>query len=370
MVIEPDTLRDIFRAAATAPSGDNSQPWCVSVRGSSALVSVSPERADFFLDAGGFATGLGLGAFIEAAQLAAAGRGLGLKLTLVADAPIPGASTNDARPLCRLEVVGQDRSPEPELVAALPNRVCNRARYAKQPLTDGEHARLLQDTSRPPARVWLSSTPAELDRVARLVGEAEKLRAGIRQAHEDLQRWLRWTPEEAERTRDGLDVRTLALKPHEALGLRALRSWSVMSIAAKLGARSMQGAYMRELMQKSSAVVAIVAPRHETGALVAAGAAMLRVWLRATTLGLAVSPSVALPLLAAASESPQTPIEPDARQRLVALRKELDTLCGARDGETVCALLRVGHAPPPVRSLRRPLEDWFSIEEEVEASRD
>jgi hypothetical protein len=350
--IELGELLDIVRGALTAPSGDNTQPWQFRVRDDGFQVCFLPERAGSPLDPGGLASRLALGAVLEAARLRALAHGLRADFHLWPDPadPLLWAQVRLARPT---------RTPPPDPLDAMLERRCtNRAPFDGSALTAPE--RLLLESERSSSiRCVLLPRREDIAEMATLCGLAERCRAELRAAHEDLHRWLRWTADEAERTRDGLDVRTLGIGRAEQQLLRCFAPWSWMRWAVRFGAARLQGFYARRLVARASAVGVLIMSSREPCTEVRAGQLLLRQWLRATALGLAFSPMAALPLLVERIATPgDQPLPSTVARRLTKELPRIAHTCGLEPGERAVFVFRIGRAAfPAVRALRRNLID-------------
>lgn len=348
--IPQTVLRSLLEAALSAPSGDNCQPWKIVLRPAGFDVRFEPARAEAILDVNGLASRMALGALLENAQIFARAHGLSLRWLLD---PEPGDPLLQARVLIeRAEV------PTEDLARWLPERHTNRHPYATTPLAAQERV-LLEAEAVAPAEVRLLTDRPRIETFARLVEVADRTRAETKRAHEDLHRWLRWTPEEVTRTRDGLDVATLGLGIPERLVLSTLRPWSRARVANALGGSKTTGEYGRKLALKSGAIGVITIPALTPAMAVTAGRAMERAWLRATMLGLGFSPLATLPLLGLRAEAfGGDGLSPRHAEKLRVAHAELRLLVGARPEQQILFAFRVGHNPPrAVRALRRTLED-------------
>lgn len=342
-------LRSLLEAALSAPSGDNCQPWKIVLRPTGFDVRFEPERAEAILDVDGLASRMALGALLENALIFARAHGFSVRWLLD---PEP----RDPRLQARVMIEGVEPSAE-DLAPTLPERHTNRHPYATTPLLSQETA-LLEAESIEPARIQLLTDRPRIEAFATLVEVADRTRAETKRAHEDLHRWLRWTPEEVRSTRDGLDVATLGLGIPERLVLSTLRPWSRARVANALGGSKTTGEYGKKLAMKSGAIGVISVPDLTPATAVAAGRAMERVWLRATKLGLGFSPLATLPLLGLRAEAlGGDGLSAHHTEKLRGAYADLRLLVGARPGQHVLFAFRVGHNPPPaVRALRRSLD--------------
>lgn len=346
--VPPSVLRSVLDAALAAPSGDNCQPWRIVLRPSGFDVRFVAQRAAALLDVNGLASRISLGALLENASICARGNGCGLRWELDPDPDDPLLHA------C-VSVGGSVRDTD-ELAPVLLERQTNRHRFSTQPLTTNEAHQLEREAVSPADIVLLTDRP-RIDRFARLAAIADRARAENQQAHEDLHRWVRWTADEAERTRDGLDVRTLGLAPFERAILAALRPWSLARVANILGGSRATGAYGRKLALRSGAIGLISVPNLTPAHAVAAGRAMERAWLRATRLGLGFSPLATLPLLGLRAEESGS-LSPRHSQQVGRANAELHLLAATPPGRRILFAFRVGHHPlAAVRALRLPLED-------------
>lgn len=353
-------LRSVLDAALAAPSGDNCQPWRIVLGPSGFDVRFDPERAAALLDVHSLASRMSLGALVENARIFAREGGLSLQWELDPD---PADPLLYARVSLRRSVRDTD-----DLAPVIFERHTNRHPFDTLPLTASEVS-LLEMEAVPPAHIALLTDRPRIDHFAQLVETADRCRAESRQAHEDLHRWVRWTPAEAARTRDGLDVRTLGLAPLERIVLAALRPWFRARVVNALGGARATGAYGRKLALRCGAIGLISVPEVTPALAVAAGRAMERAWLRATKLGLGFSPLATLPFLALRA------VEPNGdglqRRHVEKLRQadgELHRLAGTPPGRRILFAFRVGHHPPPVvRALRLPLESVV-VEPSIAAS--
>lgn len=349
-----DDMRFLIEHACLAPSGGNSQPWRFSVRGRTLIGSLDPRRASAFLDHAGLGSLVALGAAAENVLIAAQHRGLALEFTVLASATTPVLDTMDARPVWQARII-ETTSPVPsEWFDYLPLRVTSRAHGPRDPLHVGALAALHRAAA--PGQLTWFDTEAQLEHLGTLHGRADRLRFLSETMHRELFAELRWSPEEAACTRDGLDVRTLALGPVDEAALRLLSHWPTLSVLKEIeGGRALQD-LTRKAFVASSAVVVLRMPGNTPRDYVEGGRALQRLWLAATREGVSVHPQGALVyLLKRLADAPDT-FSPAEREELTAVARDFHALVPA-DGGANIMLLRVGRAASSsVRSLRLPIE--------------
>ncbi len=340
----------VLRAALTAPSGDNTQPWTVTLRNDGFDIRFVAARAECFLDVQDVASRLSLGALLETAAIAASQIGLLLHAELDPDQT---DSALWARVRCTPTLANEH--PLHDAIAA---RHTNRRMFDGSTLSNDEEAQFLVERA-DDVDLRLLVDRKQIAAAARIIGAADSIRAHTRAAHEDLHRWLRWSAVDARTTRDGLDVNTLGLNGVQAMALRLTAPWGRMRVALAMGVGRMHAAYGRKLVQSSSAVGLIAVPSSSVTNTVSAGRLLQRVWLRATAMGLAFSPAATLPMLLQRLREPdESHFVARDRARLDRAEAELRALFMLGPDQVPLMLFRVGRAAPmKTRSLRRALVD-------------
>ena len=129
-----------------------------------------------------------------------------------------------------------------ELFSQIARRQTGRTLTARQPLTP-VHRDTLTAAVRSIAEAdvqWLTED-AELAEIGELLGAADRLRMLNPVTHREMFRELRWTRDEAESTRDGIDVATLGLSISDCTGLELCRDWpSLDLVRAWRGGRNLE----------------------------------------------------------------------------------------------------------------------------------
>ncbi len=339
----------LLAAAARAPSADNSQPWELEARGSMIWVTFDAERARSGR-LGHVAGMMAVGALLESLDVAAANLGL---------------RTIAAKGNCGVLGVQVVREPgqTSDLAAALLERCTNRSLYESTPLpwatlqaiagengSDGEGD----------ARLFMTSDPRRRASIAGAAAMAERVRFD-ELPMADLHRWLRFSAEQAQATRDGLDVRLLGLDPVQTMALRmsgtrlgssALRAFGATRLVARRAEQEVLASGGLGLV--TAPLAAADSPRTES-ALTDSGRVMMRAWLRATRLGLAFAPTAAATLIPVSRHFGAT-FRPSVEAALDAVDFTLRAAFKVPQGHHPLFLFRVGSptSVPSLRSERRP----------------
>jgi len=340
---------EVLESACAAPSADNNQPWLFQASDSGIEVFYDlPRRLPSDVD--GMFDLLSLGAVIENITLQLAAMGIGSTLEL----EIESSGSDRLRRIGRI-AVNSNTAPDAEasLAESIFARRTTRLPYSRQldaGLLDQIQTAAIRDSS---AQLAWETDRGRINRLARVVAISDSLRFRYREFHEELHRQLRLSPEESERTRDGLDYRTLGLPPGGRFVLQLLRPWRRMAALNRVGLATAMSLPTIRLVRASGAIGFLSIPDRSPESMITGGRAMQRIWLKATELGLSLHPLGSLPIFLA------HPSLPDQLKPIGAkIRSQAADLLPDQRGILQMAF-RIGHcnADPGVKSLRRPVEE-------------
>jgi nitroreductase len=326
---EGETVKRALAIARFAPSAHNTQPWRVSREGDRLVIGVDPRRHLAHSDPLARDLHLALGGFVEAITLALAAEGVA---AAAVDPPAgafaalehAGSRGRDAGPISLLRRRQTSRlaySPRP-LEAAAVDALAAAARAHGISL----HAAARGTAERAKLDAWFFAATRESWLDARAVAE--------------LRAWMRLDPEGARAPEDGLSTHCLGLGTADGIGASlAVRAWPWRAAGAvflaPLLAERLAASEARDVAE-APFLGLLVADR--AGAA-AAGAGLLRVWLAATELGLAIHPISVLI---------------DRRGWEVARHLGVPA-------DRVMFAFRLGRSAPPPRSGRLPVERFARV---------
>ena len=340
-----------------APSGDNCQPWRFRWDGEALRVVFLPERAESLYDVRFAASWISLGAVLT--NMAVASRQLGLELEVEL---FPSGEA--ARVVTRSRFRPGPAAGDP-LHPAISRRCVNRRPYRAEPVPGEIRDELLAIGSSVPrvALDWVE-TAFQKRRLASLAARNDRILFENRALHDGLYRWLRWTPAEALRTRDGMPIETLELAPHERPGFRLLGSWRCARLFAALGLTRMLPARARRIYRRSGAMALLTVDGQQPEDFVRGGEVLERIWLTATLRNVAVQPITGVTfLLLRLSMAGGEGLGPAHRRLLADVEREFLEIFPGAAGRKPAMLFRLGLGPPPSgRTLRLPLEQVLSVE--------
>ncbi|HVE82491.1 MAG TPA: Rv1355c family protein [Myxococcales bacterium] len=343
MGVWPAAWRALIGWATLAPSEGNRQPWRFHATGRAVRATVEGgaepwvRRADL----------VSLGAAVETAVLAAPSLYLRCEVEALGEEGATLTLGEGERP----------RGREGELIV---RRRTVRAAVAGDALAAEEQAALLSVCGAGPAHVALFSSRAAVDRLASGLAAAERAELLIAPLQRRRAADLRWSAAASSRM-DGMEVAALGLSTPELVQLSLWARPGAPGVLSEIGGGRAVEEMARQRLQSSAALGAVLGEPTAAGAL-AAGRELLRLWIKATEMGLGLHPLGALPDLLCWLEAEPAPAS-RAVGELCARAREARHDLGARGAETVLAVFRLIHAPiPALRSLRYPVDRVLAIE--------
>jgi hypothetical protein len=212
------------------------------------------------------------------------------------------------------------------------------------------------------ARLEVVTSPAALDGMGAVLGRGDRVRFLHQVMHREMMSELRWSRDEVERTRDGMDVITLELSASDLAGMRVTRAWRVMEAVGKLGGGRALEKASKKSVAGASALGLLTMQGTAPVDYLRAGRALARVWLGAQTRGWAVQPMTALTYLFARLVAGDAELSGEHRAEIADLRRRYLEIFRVADGHGEPMLFRLARVgPPTARSLRRRVDDVLDI---------
>lgn len=341
-------LLQVLDLARWAPSGDNTQPWRFELVDDSHVVVHGHDTRDHCVyDLDGRPSQISIGAMIETAAIAATAHGLALHCERRADAP-------DTRPTFDLRLLPDPGVRRSALVECIPRRSVQRKPMPVTPLTVVQK-QALEAAVGPAYRLHWMESPSQRSAMARLLFANAGIRLTMPEAFEVHRSVIQWG---ARYSADKVPSGALGVDRLSVAVMRfGLHSWQ----RVRFMNRYFGGTLLPRLQMdwwpalRCSAHVAIMADRPPVSIddHVAAGRAMQRFWLTATSLGLHHQPA-ATPLVFSryVREGRTFTSIPEVQRAAERLAPELDRMLEGR-GALAVWLGRIGGGPPPTARSER-----------------
>ena len=344
----------IVSAAIAAPSGDNVQPWRFTRLDDGLGVRMNTEADHSFFNVHQYATLISCGAAAENAAVAA--RSLGHAATV--DLP----EVIDRSGLVATVVVGRGTR-EDFLGDVLWDRCTNRRHFRREDLSPGILGRIEAEAKGLGCALHVVRG-AGLSSLARIVFQADRIRTEHRGLHEHFMRMVRFDPEAARTSGDGLPLKNLHGGVAGEFFLKQTRDWRRMAVANTLGLGRVVALHSAQGIRNCGAACLLTAPGRSWRDFVTGGRALERCWLKLTALGLAMQPMTAVTLfrLRWDLEGPDAFL-PAHRVLLRGIWPEFDALFPKVDfhGQGLIMLFRMGRGPAITHgTYRRPMATFMA----------
>lgn len=345
-------LRQILELARWAPSGDNTQPWRFQITGDRTVTIHGFDTRDHCVyDFDGRPSQISLGALLETLDVAASAHGMRAQISRRHAMP-------DSRPTFDVELVGDGASPSP-LLESITRRTVQRRAMRTTPLGAAATLKLAQSVGEDYRVVWRESF-AQRSAVAKLLFQSARIRLSMPEAYEVHRSAIEFNARFSE---DRIPDRAVGLDPLATALMRwTMASWPRVRFFNTYLAGTLLPRVELDFIPGLACAAHFVLVAKQTASsiddFVAAGRAVQRFWLTASSFGLYVQPEMT-PLIfswyarAGRQFSALTPLSRQALELTAGLERVLGegTVTGA------VFLGRIGAGPPPAaRSLRLPLE--------------
>ena len=221
--IPSESTDEIIKAACHAPSGGNLQPWKWTARNDVLQLKFDRNLISSFLDHSDIASMIALGASIENAALAAHHIGLNADINY-----FPDEKHRDVVARIRLNEGISENEIDDLLSSSIYKRETNRKIEPGPPLPYEDKELLKSAAIKNGSELLLLEKGEDFDQLSGLIAFAERFRLLHPTGHKNFIEEMRWSKEEAESTRDGIDIRTVDLTIGELTGFQLAREREVI----------------------------------------------------------------------------------------------------------------------------------------------
>lgn len=284
-----DDLDAIIDAARWAPSGDNGQPWRLARTGAHSIrVHLAPELDSPYEFRNGQPTWLAGGMLLESLRVAATARRRTISWALVPSLPW----TVD------VEFTPDDGIEPSAMLPFLFTRSVNRRAMGTGPLTNEEQDALADCLPETLVIDWYHR-PSERFRLGRLSAISTDIRLRAAETFKVHRRVIDWSGRDS---MAGMPARSVGLNGPTLRIMRwAMRSWGRMHVLNRLTGTRLASAQLDLIPSLRSAAFFVIRCTGEVPAsgagpatILAAGMALQRLWLQATSMRLGFQPAMAM----------------------------------------------------------------------------
>jgi hypothetical protein len=364
--IEPDkeSISSMVAAAATAPSTGNDQPWKWYYKNGTLFLFHDEFRSHSFGDFQKTASFITFGAAYENLYVHALSLGIEPYYSF-----FPDSSTEKLVASIRFRKLNPNPLSEllKPLDKAIFKRHTNRVMAPKAEISDDIYKRLaILAESVPGAKVRFITEENDMRSMARIIGACDRMRLLHPEGHYDfVHREMRWTPEDAEKTLTGIDIRTLELGNSLMAAMGVIKSEKVINAVKQFGGGNALGMLAMRTVSTASALCMISIPGYELKNFFEGGRSMERFWLEATNLNLAIHPVISpLYLFSRILHGNGEGLDEKNIKELQYLREAFNKIAGTGKNDAEVFLTKIAIAKEPVlKAHRLPVKDILNFEE-------
>jgi len=350
-------VKQLISKAILAPTGGNSQPWHWVFHKNQLFLFQNKGETNKFLDLNSFGTILGLGAATENLILEANKNNIEIKLNLF---PINNNENLVAQILFNKKLTD---NPYEYLAEYIDQRSTDRNIYPSLPI-DSESLDSLKRacSSISGAKLHLLTGEENIKKYGSILGKSDKMLLTTKETHAEFMKEIRWSEEEVNETKTGVDIETIDLTATEAAGFKVIKNWSVVKHLNKWGGGGAFEKLSKKCAESAYAIGIVTVPKLDRANFFNGGRALERVWLEAIKNNLNIHPISALTYIFTRLNHGKAEGMDDRMIKITTeLRKEHEELFDTKN-EIEVFLFRVFKGDKPKKkSLRKPIEDIFTL---------
>lgn len=285
ILLKEDIIHDLVEHAITAPSGGNCQPWKWFYENGYLHLYHDLKKSKSFLDYQNRGSLIAFGAACENIELRGKSLGLKTKVKFQFSIKSPYVAT----------IYFQD-NPNPSILdhrlsAAIKKRLTNR-KTGELKILEPNFVQEIQEIcgEKNGFGIKLFTEENEINQLATIYGRMERLRMLHQKSHGELFNEVRWTDEEAFKTRNGIDINTLELSASDSAGLSLLKDWDAIKNIRDWNLGDGFIKMTSSTVRKSSALCLLHTKGHGEEDVFNGGRMLQRIWLASNSKKIAFHP--------------------------------------------------------------------------------
>jgi molybdopterin/thiamine biosynthesis adenylyltransferase len=358
-----ETIRQLVNAACAAPTTGNDQPWKWLYKNGTLHMFHDEFRSFSFGDFQKMASFISFGAAYENLYINALKSGIEPILHF-----LPNNSNEklvasiNFKPLSNIANAGSLKPLTQAIFKRHTNR--NSAPKANIPLSTLDQLSGFAESISGARLQWFTKED-DLNILAKIIGACDRTRLLNPLGHYDfVHREMRWTKEDADYTKDGIDTRTLGLSNSQLAALNVIKDEKVVRTLKELDGGHALDMLAKRTVANASALCMITLPEYNLKNFFEGGRAMERFWLAATNFNIAVHPLISpFYLFPRITHSNGEGLDRKSILELTKLREEFVTLTKIDDNRAEIFLTKIAIAPEPLlKTQRLPIEKVLTIE--------
>lgn len=351
--ISEDIIRHIVDMGTMAPSADNCQPWKFTWDKTTLTLRSDPKRTGFFYDINEESTLMTLGAVLENISTAATHYGLTINYNL------KPSNLNEIT----IEITFQNENcPEDPLYSFIPLRKTNRLPFIKKSTTQTDKEKLTNICNNYSNQsLFLFEDNESKKTFKKIIFDADRILFENKDLHQGLFKWI-WMEKDSVK-KDGMDLSVLGIKGLQKKIFPLFGSWRILSWGNKIGMSMIPGINSLLLLKNTPTYGMLTTTERNQSGYIESGRTMEKLWVSATSLGLAVHPMAGFTfLLNHYVEEKACRFSEKHREMIKTMINLYNKTIGPIEENYPVMFFRIGQ-PKKItnKSSRRELEEVFSI---------
>ncbi len=357
-----EQLEQVVKAAMAAPSTGNDQPWKWYYHNDILFLFHDRFRSFSFGDFNNIASYLTFGAVLENLVLEAHKLDLEVNIDML---PL-GDESELVATICfsRDSSTATEKHIHDELVDQIFVRSTNRNLGPRQEIEPEilQDLKVVSETVPGAEMHWLTA-PADILDAGKIIASCDRMRFMHPEGHYDfVHREMRWRPEDAEATKDGIDIYTLGLSKPQIAAMQILKEYDVIDfVRRQKGGKLMEMATIGTVLP-ASAIGLITMPEVSAKQYITGGRSYERMWLAAEKHGLAVHPLISplyfFPRITQTTDN--NSLSAENIEELKVLRERFKQLFRIREGLAEVFMFKLARVPKSgPMALRKPVEEML-----------
>jgi hypothetical protein len=285
--ISESHLDQIIDAAVAAPSAGNNQPWKWVYSKGVLFLFHDKYRSWSWGDYYEMGSHMGLGAALENVHLQADALSLTDQVVLF---PL-GEETGLA---ATVRFIASSKPADANAVAMAENlfsRHTNRKIGVRQDINREFYKKIEHLVAQEKEiHLYYTENEEDLEILSEIIAECDKVRLLNELGHEEFYHEIRWSREEAERTRDGVELASVDITQSEIAGFKVAGDWKAVELLSKWDKGNAFKKLSTKAVKSASAMLTFAVDDFNHTQLINAGRVIQRVWILANQQGIAIHP--------------------------------------------------------------------------------
>lgn len=289
--LTPEELEQVVTFANLAPSGGNVQPWSWIVDPNGVLhLMHDQERSNALLDFKGTGSLMAFGAALENIRIWCEHHGMEIRI----HEQINSFEEVHIASIVFLKGPQKTFSAQKEsLFPYVSQRLTDRLNQGRKAISNHQLEELRALVADTGFRLEIVDQDKSIQDLAAINGKMDWVRMLNKEGYEDFLHEIRWTPEEAAVTKDGIDLATFDFGTAEKALMKLISNRQAMDVIRKFKLGQGFTKISDDTFKSASAIAVLTGPDFSPQTYLTGGALLQRIWITANKMGISFQPVTA-----------------------------------------------------------------------------